>query len=543
MAAPEHVTPVVTVDVPSVPEYVERSKAISRVDWQHWQQQRVSVCTVLPSNGNAWDGGEEGIDEDGAEDVYEDATEGEASGNGRKMVVVVPQPLADNGDSDAAASELASPVREDASMASYATATSFEGGATDDDWTPETLAKQTMTGTGDTIELVHTCCDGSRFVAATVPVPEVPLRAEHRFNRDQKRTISALLKGDEPEVSDRAHSHDEIAKWLLTSSKLSKNRMGDYLGRADDDPSAILRAFLSALDLSVFEAFDEALRFFLSLFRLPGEAQQIDRIMQTFARAYHEARPGTFGSADTAYVLAFSIIMLNTDAHSPQIEHKMTLAQFLRNNRGIDEGGDLPEMMLTQLFHSIVEHEIRMEQREYIASDKEGWLLKQGGRVKTWKRRYTILSGNVLYYFKSPKDRAPAGFVPLEGIEVKAHPERLVFELAPAEGKSMKSVRMGGAPKPRSRGCNLFGCVRRKPPGATSTQGFARGHHTVFRFRVVDSNTEQFDAWVRAVREHVVKAQVRSKPTGAVAKHGVAKPLIAGAPVPPPQAPAPAPAV
>ena len=34
---------------------------------------------------------------------------------------------------------------------------------------------------------------------------------------------------------------------------------------------------------------------------------------------------------------------------------------------------------------------------------REGWLLKQGGRIKTWKRRYTILSGNVLYYFNSPK--------------------------------------------------------------------------------------------------------------------------------------------
>mgnify|MGYP002051746288 CR=1 FL=1 len=47
------------------------------------------------------------------------------------------------------------------------------------------------------------------------------------------------------------------------------------------------------------------------------------------------------------------------------------------------------------------------------------WLGKQGGRVKTWKKRYVILSGNVLYYFKSPKDKAPAGFLPLENIEVR----------------------------------------------------------------------------------------------------------------------------
>lgn len=33
---------------------------------------------------------------------------------------------------------------------------------------------------------------------------------------------------------------------------------------------------------------DTALRFFLSLFRLPGEAQKIDRILECFARHYHQ---------------------------------------------------------------------------------------------------------------------------------------------------------------------------------------------------------------------------------------------------------------
>ena len=41
--------------------------------------------------------------------------------------------------------------------------------------------------------------------------------------------------------------------------------------------------------------------------------------------------------AAAAYVLAFSVIMLNTDAHSNQIVNKMTQEEFLRNNRGIGE--------------------------------------------------------------------------------------------------------------------------------------------------------------------------------------------------------------
>ena len=255
------------------------------------------------------------------------------------------------------------------------------------------------------------------------------------------------------------------------------------------------QSFLSELDFSPL-VFDEALRFFLSLFRLPGEAQQIDRVVQNFAERYHTVHPSIFSSPDTAYVLAFSVIMLNTDAHSSQIpaERKMTLAEFLRNNRGIDNGTDLPDDFMSRLYRSIIAHEIRLEQREYIAADKEGWLLKQGGRWKSWKKRYTILSGSVLYYFKSPKDRTPAGFVPLEGIEVRLIPQRSIFELRPASNGA--SVR--NEPKMKS--------ARMDPKGKVT---FLQGHHSVFRFKV-GGGAEHLEAWVRAVREHSVAGQVRT---------------------------------
>ena len=69
-----------------------------------------------------------------------------------------------------------------------------------------------------------------------------------------------------------------------------------------------------------------ALRQFLEGFRLPGEAQKIDRLMEKFASRYCECNGdlNLFASADTAYVLAYSIIMLTTDLHSPQIKTKMT---------------------------------------------------------------------------------------------------------------------------------------------------------------------------------------------------------------------------
>ncbi len=74
---------------------------------------------------------------------------------------------------------------------------------------------------------------------------------------------------------------------------------------------------------------DEALRAFLLPFRLPGEAQKIDRLMEAFAERYVRDNPAAFRNADAAYVLSFAVIMLNTDAHNPLAERRLDKAAFV----------------------------------------------------------------------------------------------------------------------------------------------------------------------------------------------------------------------
>jgi len=67
---------------------------------------------------------------------------------------------------------------------------------------------------------------------------------------------------------------------------------------------------------------------------------------QAFAHAFYHANPGPLTHPDSAYVLAFSMIMLNTDLHSTKIapENKMSLPSFYRQNEGINGGTDLPQV-------------------------------------------------------------------------------------------------------------------------------------------------------------------------------------------------------
>lgn len=110
---------------------------------------------------------------------------------------------------------------------------------------------------------------------------------------------------------------------------------------------------------------DVGLRGFLDCFVLPGEAQQIARIIESFANKYYEFCKsndlhGPLADADAAYVLCYSVIMLNTDAHNPQVLKKMSKEAFIKNNKGINGGQDFPYEYLSDLYDSITKNEIKL---------------------------------------------------------------------------------------------------------------------------------------------------------------------------------------
>ena len=61
-----------------------------------------------------------------------------------------------------------------------------------------------------------------------------------------------------------------------------------------------------------------------------------------------------FKNKDAAYVLAYSVIMLNTDQHNPQVKNRMSLESFRRNLRGVNDNTDFPVEFLDDIFYSIV---------------------------------------------------------------------------------------------------------------------------------------------------------------------------------------------
>lgn len=98
-------------------------------------------------------------------------------------------------------------------------------------------------------------------------------------------------------------------------------------------------------------------------FRLPGEGQKVDRLVEVFTKAFWQDNNGTsfcpFSSPDTVHIIAYAIILLNTDLHRVQSARgnrtkKMTKSEFCSNLRGIDQGVNLSFQYLSEVYDSIL---------------------------------------------------------------------------------------------------------------------------------------------------------------------------------------------
>ena len=186
-----------------------------------------------------------------------------------------------------------------------------------------------------------------------------------QFNFKAKRGIKMLI--DDGFI--QSESPEDIAAFIIQNDQLDKGMIGEYLGEGEPQNVAIMHAFVDNMDFTR-RRFVDSLRQFLQSFRLPGEAQKIDRFMLKFAERYISGNPNAFANADTAYVLAYSVVMLNTDQHSAKLKGaRMTKEDFIKNNRGINDSGDLPEEYLGGIFDEIAHNEIVLNtEREHAAA-------------------------------------------------------------------------------------------------------------------------------------------------------------------------------
>ncbi|KAJ3776936.1 hypothetical protein FB446DRAFT_233874 [Lentinula raphanica] len=164
------------------------------------------------------------------------------------------------------------------------------------------------------------------FSSSSSPSPSTPIIPSPSPLRN---TTSKATPVPKPQLDEE--SPEGYLARLKTS--VSKAEIGGILASSNDMFHVqALRAYIGQFDFSR-DPLDVALRRLLMDVGLPRETQQIDRVMEAFASRYYQLHPFLFASEDQPYVLAFSLIMLHTDAFNKSNKRKMTKADYIKNTR------------------------------------------------------------------------------------------------------------------------------------------------------------------------------------------------------------------
>ncbi|KAG8698119.1 GDP/GTP exchange factor for ARF [Ceratobasidium sp. 395] len=205
------------------------------------------------------------------------------------------------------------------------------------------------------------------------------LTAAQKFNEKPKKGVAFMLenglvdyKADEgadktekpvdpsqggEKESAKKPDPKSLAEFLKKCPRLDKKVLGEYISHLDNPD--LLREFIGMFDFRN-KTIADAMREMLESFRLPGESHPIARITETFAKAFFDAGPVGIKSEDAVYVLAYSVIMLNTDLHNPQNRKRMTITDYQKNLKGVNDGTDFDPEYLQAIYDGLRKREIVM---------------------------------------------------------------------------------------------------------------------------------------------------------------------------------------
>ena len=189
--------------------------------------------------------------------------------------------------------------------------------------------------------------------------------AEHEVSLQSAKNVVEAIDKEKYDVvligidkQGRWYLNDE-SHFLLNAEGVSKTAVGEYLGEGDEFNINVMYKYIDSLDFAGV-TFEKSFRKFLSMFRIPGEAQKIDRLLEKFSNRFCTNNPGAFTNALVGYQMAFAVMMLNTDLHNTHFKDKMSKVDFIKNCRRVADERDLPQDMLEEMYDNVAHEEIKL---------------------------------------------------------------------------------------------------------------------------------------------------------------------------------------
>lgn len=151
----------------------------------------------------------------------------------------------------------------------------------------------------------------------------------------------------------------EIIKFIKQNLKeFNSSSLGKCLCDSKPFNKLLIEKFIDSYSFSQLHIF-EAMRILFTDFKIEGEGQIVDRVIQIFGKKYTKDNPNTFSNPDIAYYLGFSIMMLQTDLHREEVIEKMSSSKFIEQF-GLLSKGEVEADFLIDVYNRVLTDPIKI---------------------------------------------------------------------------------------------------------------------------------------------------------------------------------------
>ena len=119
--------------------------------------------------------------------------------------------------------------------------------------------------------------------------------------------------------------------------------------------------------------FVHALKLVLQGFRLPGEGQIVDRIMEKFGEKFCNDNPDSCDggvqegmSSECVFLLSYATMMMQTSLHNPNAQKSvpMTVEAFGKMIKGINSGENLNQEFIQKIYDEVEQNPFTLNEDE-----------------------------------------------------------------------------------------------------------------------------------------------------------------------------------
>ncbi|RGP61016.1 hypothetical protein FLONG3_10674 [Fusarium longipes] len=244
---------------------------------------------------------------------------------------------------------------------------------------------------------------GTDYKSALSATPSVRIEGSADPSPKALGTFDSIKnKGiDEPEfvIGDPTEDERQKAQKIYDGNEdfIQKGKAASWMGEEGPIRQRTLQAYMELYDFTS-QSIVQALRQVCGRLVFRAETQQVDRILVAFSKRWCDCNSNHgFKATDVIHTICYSIMLLNTDLHMADIEHKMTRSQFIKNT-------------MTTILQAADEAAPDAFQRASILPDKNGLSNGENHQPSEQDKRSFRNS------FRPPA-RADSGTLPGEGIE------------------------------------------------------------------------------------------------------------------------------